>query len=262
MILARLTRALREQNWLAVAIEFTIVVAGVVIGFQVSQWADDRALEQRREAALERLHDEAEQIVAYHQSHLDLHEHMNALRTEAIERLIANDWADANPADMAQALNSVGILPAAYPPRTVYDELVNAGEFANIGSPELRTAISAYYAQLTFLQGQIDYVRDRIEDPLRVGQPGARVIYVPGTVRERRWQFDFDTLSRDEAFLQRLLLGNNSQRAVTDWTREALAAARAMCEALAEATARPCQPSGPQARVNANTPDPAADSGP
>ena len=262
MILSRIAKALRDQNWFAVAIEFTIVVAGVVIGFQVSQWADNRALDQRREAALERLHDEAEQIVAYHRSHVDLHARMNALRTEAIERLIANDWADANRAEMAQGLNSVGILPAAYPPRTVYDELVSAGEFANIGSPDLRTAISAYHAQLTFLQGQIDYVRDLIEDPLQVGQPGARVVYVPGTERERRWQFDFDSLSQDEAFLQRLLLGNNLQRAVTGWTREALAAALTMCEALAEATRRPCQPPEAQSRLDRGAAPDAAEKDP
>lgn len=253
MILARLTRAIRDQNWLAVAIEFIIVMLGVVIGFQVTQWANDRALDQRREAALDRLHGEAEQVVAYHQSLLDVHERLNALRTEAIERLIANDWADANRADMAQGLNSVGILPAAFPPRTVYDELINAGEFASIGSPELRTAISAYYAQLTFLQGQIDYVRGRVDDPLQVGQPGAHIVYVPGTERERRWQFDFDTLSQDEIFLQRLLLGNNSQRAVTGWTRDVLGAALTMCEALAETTGRPCQPPEPQSRLGRGT---------
>ena len=42
MILARLSRAIREQNWLAVAIEFVIVIAGVVIGFQISAWASER----------------------------------------------------------------------------------------------------------------------------------------------------------------------------------------------------------------------------
>ena len=186
----------------------------------------------------------------------------NQFYPEAIERLIANDWADANRAEMAQGLNSVGILPAAYPPRTVYDELVSAGEFANIGSPDLRTAISAYHAQLTFLQGQIDYVRDLIEDPLQVGQPGARVVYVPGTERERRWQFDFDSLSQDEAFLQRLLLGNNLQRAVTGWTREALAAALTMCEALAEATRRPCQPPEAQSRLDRGAAPDAAEKDP
>ncbi|WP_300544527.1 hypothetical protein [Maricaulis sp.] len=242
MILQNISRAIRTQNWFAVVLEFVIVIAGVVIGFQISAWADERAAEMRRNAALERLHDEAEQIVAYHRGHVQLHERMNALRTEAIERLQANDWSDANPREMAQGLNSVGILPAAFPPRSVYDELINAGEFSEIGSPELRAAIGDYHAQLTFLQAQIDYIRLRIEDPLFVGQAGARLVYAPDTVRERRWEFDFDVLSRDDAFLQRLLLGNNSQRAVTEWTRRTLGLAQDMCTAIAERTGRPCNP--------------------
>ena len=43
MILARITRALKEQNWFAVTLEFLIVLAGVVIGFQVSAWNERRA---------------------------------------------------------------------------------------------------------------------------------------------------------------------------------------------------------------------------
>ena len=38
MILSRITQALRDQNWLAVGIEFVIVILGVVIGFQISNW--------------------------------------------------------------------------------------------------------------------------------------------------------------------------------------------------------------------------------
>jgi len=36
MILARITKAIREQNWFAVVLEFVIVIAGVAIGFQVT----------------------------------------------------------------------------------------------------------------------------------------------------------------------------------------------------------------------------------
>ncbi len=42
MILARLSRAVREQNWFAVALEFVLVIAGVVIGFQVTAWNAER----------------------------------------------------------------------------------------------------------------------------------------------------------------------------------------------------------------------------
>ena len=48
-ILGRLTQAVREQNWFAVALELVIVVVGVVIGFQVTAWGQarsDRAKEQ------------------------------------------------------------------------------------------------------------------------------------------------------------------------------------------------------------------------
>ena len=38
MILANLTKAIREQNYYAVVLEFLIVIAGVVIGFQITAW--------------------------------------------------------------------------------------------------------------------------------------------------------------------------------------------------------------------------------
>ena len=42
MILARLSSAIREQNRCAVVLEFVIVIAGVVIGFQVTAWNAER----------------------------------------------------------------------------------------------------------------------------------------------------------------------------------------------------------------------------
>ena len=42
MILARLSKAIREQNWFAVVLEFIIVIAGVVIGFRVTAWNAER----------------------------------------------------------------------------------------------------------------------------------------------------------------------------------------------------------------------------
>ncbi|WP_412067262.1 hypothetical protein [Rubrivirga sp. IMCC43871] len=42
MILRRITQHVRDQNWTAIAIDFVIVVAGVFIGIQVSNWNQDR----------------------------------------------------------------------------------------------------------------------------------------------------------------------------------------------------------------------------
>ena len=42
MILSRIIHHLKTQNWTAVAIEFVIVILGVVIGFQVTAWNEAR----------------------------------------------------------------------------------------------------------------------------------------------------------------------------------------------------------------------------
>ena len=42
MLLRRLTVHVKDQNWFAVGIDFLIVVTGVFIGLQVSNWNDHR----------------------------------------------------------------------------------------------------------------------------------------------------------------------------------------------------------------------------
>ena len=64
MILTRITKALKDQNWLAVAIEFVIVVAGVVIGFQISSWNEARQTRTSLVAALEQAREEVRENIA------------------------------------------------------------------------------------------------------------------------------------------------------------------------------------------------------
>ena len=51
-ILDRLTAAMRERDWFAVALEILIVVLGVVIGFQVTSWGQRRQDIQREQTYL------------------------------------------------------------------------------------------------------------------------------------------------------------------------------------------------------------------
>ena len=55
MILRRLTENLRAQNWTAITIEFLIVVFGVFIGTQVSNWNQMRLEKQATNRMLEQL---------------------------------------------------------------------------------------------------------------------------------------------------------------------------------------------------------------
>jgi hypothetical protein len=55
MILRRFAEALKDQNWAAIAIEFVLLVLGVFLGIQVSNWNEERADRVAYEAALGRL---------------------------------------------------------------------------------------------------------------------------------------------------------------------------------------------------------------
>ena len=50
LVFARLAAAVRRQDWFMVALEIAIVVIGVVIGFQVTSWGQERDLRDREDA--------------------------------------------------------------------------------------------------------------------------------------------------------------------------------------------------------------------
>ena len=54
MIYKRVGARLKAQDWLAIAIELIIVVAGVFIGMQVSNWNADRIEAQRNNSCAAR----------------------------------------------------------------------------------------------------------------------------------------------------------------------------------------------------------------
>ena len=64
MLLRRVIEHVKAQNWIAVGIDFFIVVIGVFIGMQVQQWAGEQARKNQEAAYLQRLHIEVENLVA------------------------------------------------------------------------------------------------------------------------------------------------------------------------------------------------------
>jgi hypothetical protein len=75
MILRSITRHVRDQNWFAVAIDFIIVIVGVFIGIQVANWnaarleaQEEVLLVERIRADFERIEEDAERSLAYHQA--------------------------------------------------------------------------------------------------------------------------------------------------------------------------------------------------
>ena len=82
MILRRIIDHVKTQNWTAVGIDFVIVVVGVFIGIQVSNWNDARADERAYQDAMKRLVEDPrllerqsdEERIALRKYHSSLHD--------------------------------------------------------------------------------------------------------------------------------------------------------------------------------------------
>lgn len=243
MILARITQALRDQNWLAVSLEFIIVILGVVIGFQVTQWSSSQAEAERRAVALDRLHDEVEDAVSALRLMTTNYDRLNTTRTEVIERLIADDLEGIGSDADISSVTSTSLLPAFSPRQGVYTEIISSGMLSSLGDEDFRDALGDYQAGVTFLQGQIDYFRTIVTTRPKIADfDYVYLEYAPGTVRQRRHVVEWDAAAADPDFLQFLLDGNNSMRAMSDWWEHLLERAETLCAQTGRLTGQPCAP--------------------
>ena len=134
MIVKRMVESLRRQDWTMVAIEFVMVVVGVLLGFQINDWGTGRSQATLRQEASERLLEEAERDVAYIRQATD-YEQTNV---ETLRSLLdGKDGALRSAADrstLSKRLVSVRSMVALAPPSAVYDDIVSSGELSKIGN--------------------------------------------------------------------------------------------------------------------------------
>ena len=105
MILRRLTEHVKAQNWFAVAVDFVIVVVGVFVGLQVSNWNAARADRDRGHAYLDRI---AVLLTTKTGKQIAVEGHTDNVGAAALNQKLSEQRADA----VADALVTRGV-PAA-----------------------------------------------------------------------------------------------------------------------------------------------------
>jgi hypothetical protein len=146
MIRSRLVGSLRRQDWTAVFIELVTVMLGLFLGLQLNDWNDARQARARGKAALERLHEESEAIVAYCHRAVASFDHLNADQAAPIVALSTGERAKFNAHELVEHIASLTFYPGIAPPRVTYDELSGSGLLNEIGSTSVRTAVARYYS--------------------------------------------------------------------------------------------------------------------
>ena len=151
MLLRRITKHVKDQNWFAVALDFFIVVVGVLFAFQVTEWNGERADRIAERSAIERL------IVEYQQN-LDILEYTKT-RTElpmnAADKFIAMIAPEPDPGitdeSIAQTLVELLTNPKFQPNVGATNSILASGDLALIQDPEIHRELSAWQSDVEVL---------------------------------------------------------------------------------------------------------------
>jgi len=196
VILRSLSKHVEDQNWFAVGLDFFIVVVGVFIGIQVSNWNAARIQEQAADSYIERIRedlaanvDDMSQRTAY----------FNQVRSNALNALSALD----QPPETLGGQFLIGIYQASqYMPRSfardTYDEILSVGANNAISDIEVRKRLANFYrsivANLFNLQNVVPYreivrehmpypaqaaIRANCDDVLTTGDGGEPIVALP-----------------------------------------------------------------------------------
>jgi Family of unknown function (DUF6090) len=146
MILRRVIGHVRQQEWAAIVIDFVIVVVGVFVGIEVSNWNEDRALRDRERIHLEQLLIDLDSDRATGEQGVRAANDID-VAAEAVLSVLedAPQAASISDADLMRFLLLAGY---AYLPQsnvTTYNEMISTGALGLLKSVELKRALGAYY---------------------------------------------------------------------------------------------------------------------
>lgn len=150
MILQNISKAIREQNYYAVALEFVIVIAGVVIGFQIQAWNEGRADKLREQNYLERLIGDFQRIDERNVDAREVWAGVVMACARVMEDLETYNqegvWHRPEQEILADLANVAGgRIPAAR--SETFTEMLSTGDISLISNRDLRDALLSYNTQ-------------------------------------------------------------------------------------------------------------------
>ena len=238
MIHRRIVASLKQQHWTAVFIELAIVVLGVFIGMQVSNWNEerrDRALERQY---LERLREDFASSVSAAQDSIETMESQGRKATLMLDSLRACRLdGPGQRADFASALYVLGRVEPPLLTRGTIDELRSTGRLGIIRSVRLRQALSNVVQEQEREMEVLGFI---------VARRNAQIAYVdarstflvtqdPGGDKKRRPDevlFDFPALCKDPAYINAVSHLRQTTYTVGGQHRRLLASYQAMLKLL------------------------------
>lgn len=162
MILRRIIRHFRQQEWTAIALDFLIVVVGVIVGIQVSNWNTARLETRQGEVFAQRLRADLRIEAWNYDVAIDYLRDVQA----SADRALAILEGEADAPDEELLINAYRATQYAWyaRQRATYDELTSTGSIGLIRDVSLRdTAVVVYNSPIFQLA-----IEEGADSPYRV----------------------------------------------------------------------------------------------
>lgn len=155
MLLRRVIEHVKAQNWTAVALDFVIVVVGVFMGIQVSNWNDARS-----ERVLSN-----DYLLAF-QRDLSADSKMLQIEIEARKLQLENalavlEYFEGESLDVSaffEAYYAVLYARSTSPNRNTMDELLNSGSLRLIRNSQTRTGLLDLYSTYELIASHEEHI--------------------------------------------------------------------------------------------------------
>lgn len=164
MLLRSLTKHVRDQNWFAVALDFCIVVVGILIAFQITDWSETRTERQLESEYLLLLATDLKAIEANLQAQLDQEQEIIA-KAKITIKAVNDRQADMDPLDIGHSLISIFGRRTLIVDSPIFSEMKSAGRLTLVEDTALRNRMIAYFDDLARVERILDKNNEFLVEP-------------------------------------------------------------------------------------------------
>ena len=203
MILRRFMKHVTDQNWFAVGLDVIVVIVGIFLGLQVTEWSDNREIKQKESAYLERLHLEMDSLLVQNEQTMELYNYYLTKLSEASEAITIGSediMLDGEHCDAIQVSNIYYTQGISIP---TLRELITSGQLSILEDLELQLAIANYLIAIDKAEDALDNLRADKND-LTMKFPDLIAVDFkdggPSVFDARSVSCDFEAMGQSRAF--------------------------------------------------------------
>lgn len=232
-------RHIEDREWLLLALETLGVLFGILLAFELQEWASRRSEAAKHQQLMERLFEETEIDISTLRAIRDvLADDMR--REQSFAVALGNGQCPA--AAEWEAVGSLQMLPALTAPTSVYQELMGAGGLSSVERKDVRQSLAQFHGRLDWAQQQVAYFREYRGEPVATSDPRVTVTFDPTKEEPEVETYDRQALCRDHAFKNGIAAATRAHTVFTAYHDDAVKDAISMCIRLGNSLGRNCIP--------------------